>query len=75
MEKRKKKPPVVEAKVPRRVPGEKRRLNFKLDGEIADWAFEYAEKHNTTVTQLITDYFLDLQRREIARQAQDAEQI
>ena len=55
--------------------GEKRRLNLKLDGEIAEWAFRYAERHNTTITQLITDYFLDLQKKEEARFGEDAEQI
>lgn len=66
---------VSKAEPPSRVPGEKRRVNFKVDGELSDWAFGYAKRHNTTVTQLIIDYFQDLQRKEVAKQAQDAEQI
>lgn len=59
----------------RRVAGEKRRLNLKLDEELAEWAFAYAERHNTSVTQLITDYFMDLQRHEAQLQSRDAEQV
>jgi hypothetical protein len=58
-----------------RVVGEKHRLNFKLDGELADWARDYAKRHGTTVTQLIIDHFQALQRQEVALRAQDAEQI
>jgi hypothetical protein len=59
----------------RRVMGEKRRVNLKLDEELAEWAFEYAERHNTSVTQLITDHLMDLQRHEAELLARDAEQI
>jgi len=59
----------------RRVTGEKRRVNLKLDEELAEYAFGYAERHNTSVTQLITDFFMDLQRHEAQMQAKDAEQV
>lgn len=58
----------------RRVTGEKRRLNLKVDEELVEWAFDYAERRNTTVTQLITDLFMDLRRREREAQSRDAEQ-
>ena len=57
----------------RRVPGEKRRLNLKVDEDLAEWAFEYAEAHGTSVTQMITDYLVQL--RKSAQLTQDAEQI
>jgi len=59
----------------RRVTGEKRRVNLKLDEELAEWAFDYAERHNTSVTQLITDFLMDQRRLEAAHLARDAEQI
>ena len=40
--------------MPKKTPGEKRRLNLKLDSELAEWAFEYALLRNTSVTKLIT---------------------
>lgn len=64
------------SKKPRnRVPGERRRLNLKLEEELASFAFDYAERNETTVTQLITDFFVDLRRQEEERMASDAEQI
>jgi hypothetical protein len=59
----------------RRVVGEKRRVNLKLDGELAEWAFSFADRHNTSVTQLIIDHFLGLRKQEGERMSQDAEQI
>lgn len=59
----------------RRVAGEKRRLNLKMDEDLAEWAFSYAERHNTSVTQLIIDHFMELQRKEAELQARDAEQV
>lgn len=59
----------------RRVAGEKRRVNLKLDEELAEFAFAYAERHNTSVTQMITDFFMELQRREAHLQTRDAEQV
>jgi hypothetical protein len=59
----------------RRVTGEKRRVNLKLDEDLAEWAFGFAERHNTSVTQMITDFFMDQRRREAERMARDAEQI
>jgi hypothetical protein len=59
----------------RRIIGEKRRLNLKLDEELIEWAFAYAERHNTSVTQMIADHFMELQRCEAALQSKDAEQV
>jgi len=59
----------------RRIPGEKRRVNFKIDEELAEWAFGFAENHKTSVTQLITDFFVTLRKQEEAHLGQDAEQI
>ena len=59
----------------RAVLGEKRRLNLKLDEDLLSWAFSYAVRNRTTVTQLISDFFRDLRRREEARRDVDAEQI
>jgi hypothetical protein len=57
----------------RRIVGEQRRLNLKLDEDLAMWVFEYAEAHSTTVTQLIVDYLVQLRKQEYL--AQDAKQI
>jgi hypothetical protein len=59
----------------RRIAGEKKRLNFKMDKELVDWASGYAERHNTTMTQLITNHFMALRIREAVARAQDAEQV
>jgi hypothetical protein len=59
----------------RRVTGEKRRVNLKLDEDLAEWAFGFAERHNTSVTQMITDFFMYQRKREAERMARDAEQI
>lgn len=53
----------------------KRRLNLKLDKELAEWAFSYAEIHSTSVTQLIADYFFNLKKLESEAASKDAEQI
>ena len=58
-----------------RVSGERRRLNLKLDEDLAAWAFDYAERHATTVTQLITDHLVMLKKREDQVLSSDAEQI
>lgn len=55
--------------------GERRRLNFKLEEDLALWAFSFAERNNTTVTQLIADHLAKLRQEEEVRLAQDAEQI
>ena len=63
-------------KKPRRhVIGEKRRVNLRMEEDLAEWAFAYAEQNSTSVTQLITDFFMGLQRQEVERMARDAEQI
>ncbi len=55
--------------------GEKRRVNLRMEEDLAEWAFAYAEQNSTSVTQLITDFFMGLQRQEVERMARDAEQI
>ena len=69
MPRRKKKGP------PRPTLGEKKRLNLKLDAELAAWAFEYALSNNTSVTQLITRFLEDMRRHHEAQLDKDAEQI
>jgi hypothetical protein len=53
----------------------KRRLNIKVDSALVEWAFAYAERNKTTVTQLITDSFVQMQRHEELLMREDAEQI
>ena len=55
--------------------GEKKRLNLKLDAELAAWAFEFALINNTSVTQLITGFLEDARRHHEAQLDKDAEQI
>lgn len=59
----------------RRVAGEKRRVNLKIEEGLAEWAFSFAERNNTSVTGLITDYLSGLRDHEKSRSVQDAEQI
>ena len=59
----------------RRVTGEQRRINLKVDDELAAWIFDYVARNKTSVTGLVTDFFLDLRRKELERLARDAEQI
>lgn len=59
----------------RRIVGEKKRMNLVVEKDLADWVFDYADRGNTSVTQLITDYFMELKRREAGMLARDAEQI
>lgn len=66
---------VNNSKPRRRVPGEKRRMNLKMDEELADWAFKFAERRKTTVTQLVTDFFMSLREQEEEHLAQDAPQV
>lgn len=79
MEKKKTKKKATKTKAapkPRnRVSGERRRLNLKLDEELAAWAFDYAERYATTVTQLITDHLVLIRKIEDQMMSSDAEQI
>jgi hypothetical protein len=79
MAKKKKTKKITKAKAapkPRnRVSGERRRLNLKLDEELTAWAFDYAERHATTITQLITDHLVMLKKIEDQVLSGDAEQI
>ena len=61
--------------MPDKMSGEKRRLNLRLDSELAEWAFEFALLHNTSVTKLITGFIEDLRRQHEEQLNEDAEQI
>jgi len=50
----------------------KSRLNLMIDEELKEWAFDYADRQGTTVTQLITAHFLFLQHHD---STDDAEQL
>ena len=52
----------------------KARLNLKLDRDLKNWVMQYASSSGTTVSNLIRDFFTQLQRRE-ARHAEGVEQI
>ena len=66
----------TEYKKPRsRVSREKRRMNLCIDEDLVLWAFEHAGRNSTSVTQLITNFFQELRKRETERMARDAEQI
>ena len=41
-----------------------KRLNLRVDEKLMKWAFNYAKKHNVTVTYLFTQYLQDLKRKE-----------
>jgi hypothetical protein len=59
----------------RRIAGEKRRVNLKIEEDLAEWAFEYAERQGTTVTSLIAEFLRMTRAVEEASLAKDAEQI
>lgn len=40
------------------------RLNLRIDLELRGWAHEYAQRHQTTITALITEYFVHLRETE-----------
>ena len=52
----------------------KARLNLKLDRELKDWIMRYASGSGTTVSNLIRDYFVQLQKHE-TRSVEGADQI
>lgn len=45
-------------------PKRKARLQAKLPEELHGWAHDYAGRKNTTVTQLIVDYFTVLREKD-----------
>lgn len=59
----------------RGVTGEKRRLNLKLEEGLVSWAFAYAERRGTTVTQMIGDLLRDMRRQDTENSFVDAEQV
>lgn len=42
----------------------KARLNLLIDSSLKRWAHRYAKKKCTSITQLVTGYFVDLRERE-----------
>lgn len=42
----------------------RKRKNFRIPSDLADWAEQYASDRNTSMTQLIVDYLTDLRDRE-----------
>jgi hypothetical protein len=49
----------------------KTRLNLLIDADLKEWAMEYAKRHDTTVTRLITDHFRHLRNLEESEQHED----
>jgi hypothetical protein len=43
---------------------EKSRLNLVLDRNLKDWVQQYARRHHTTITTIITSHFVDLRKEE-----------
>jgi hypothetical protein len=46
------------------LPKDKDRLNLQIDKGLKRWAQDYAKKRHTSLTQLITDHFVNLQKEE-----------
>ena len=61
--------------MPEKISGEKRRLNLRLDSELAEWAFEFALINDTSVTKLITEFLSKLRVEHEEQLNEDAEQI
>jgi hypothetical protein len=38
----------------------RKRKNFRIPADLADWAEQYAANKNTTMTQLIIDFLTDM---------------
>lgn len=55
--------------------GERRRVNLNLDSKLVEFVFAYTKQNDTTITQLITEYFKALRRQEEECLSRDAEQI
>jgi hypothetical protein len=43
---------------------QRKRKNFRIPSDLADWAESYAASKNTSMTQLIVDYLTELRDRE-----------
>lgn len=55
---------------------ERARINLKINSDLKEWVMAYARKHDTTVTDLICEYFSALRASESSRQPDDlVEQI
>ena len=52
----------------------KARLNLKLDQDMKEWVMLYANRHGTTVSNLIRDYFVQL-RKDVESRTEIVEQI
>jgi len=53
-------------------PEGKARLNLLIPGDLKVWARDYADRHCTTITNIIVSHFVDLRERE---KGVDVEQI
>lgn len=42
----------------------RKRKNFRIPADLADWAEQHAASKNTTMTQLIIDFLTDLHSKE-----------
>lgn len=46
------------------LPDDKDRLNLQIDKDLKVWVRDYARRKHTSLTQLITDYFVELKKEE-----------
>lgn len=47
------------------VPDGKDRLNLQVDEELKKWAQTYAKENHTSLTQIITDFFITLKKEKV----------
>ena len=55
--------------------GEQRRINMKIDSNLAEWVFSYARRRGVTLTHLVETHFARLRTSEEATMREDAEQV
>ena len=53
----------------------KRRLSCRIDVDLMRWVTWYARQRNTTVTQLITDFFLRLRAEHDSMRRVEVDQL
>ena len=46
-------------------------MNFRIDSDLKQFIMDYAERHETTVTRILTKHILSLQRAEKLREARN----
>ena len=54
---------------------EKKKLTIRVDARLIEQAKAYAEAHNTSVSQLVEAYFVNLSREEPAKHAPITEEL